>query len=216
SVDTVRAQRGTGELQGIARQADKPAVETIAGTLKQIKTDPCAQTTGRSPIGTHLILEGENKTYNVHLGPASEVGDVVGMVRVDDTVEATVFRTPRLPENQYVAVSVKLGDKEIVLRDDSLRPRWARTSGGAPGQQAVRGGRSRAAGRGARRLAFSRVLAQSSELNLTDAQVDTIEEILAEAENRIRDVLTDEQLNALDSLPRGGQGRGRGPRWADR
>jgi hypothetical protein len=215
SVDTVRAQRGTGERQGVARQAEKPAVETIVGMLKEIKSDPCGQTTGRSPIGTHLILEGEEKTYNVHLGPASEVGDVVGKVRVDDKVEATVFRTPRLPEDQYVAVSVKLGDKKIVLRDESLRPRWARGGGQGPDQIGLRRGGPRAVGRGPR-LVNSRVLGQFSELDLTEEQVQKIEGILANAEEQIRDVLTEEQLKALDTQPRGRQGRGRGPRAAVR
>ena len=115
----------------MARQPVKPAVQTIVGTLKEIKTGPWEHTTGRSPIGTHLILQAEKATYNLHLGPASEVKDVVATVRVGDKVEATAFRTERLPEEHYIAVSVKSGDKEIVLRADSLRPRWAGGGGGA-------------------------------------------------------------------------------------
>jgi hypothetical protein len=211
-VQAAWAQRGTGQQQGVARQVDKPPVETIVGSLKEIKTDPCGQATGRSPVGTHLILQGDTKTYNVHLGPASEVVDVVGMVRVGDKIEARVFRTPRLPEDQYVAVSVKLGEKEIALRDDSLRPKWAGGGRRGPGPQAARGGGRGAAGRGGRRLAFSRVLRQSSELDLSSEQVDKIEAILAKAESQIREILTEQQLNALNSQPRGRQGRGRGPR----
>lgn len=138
--DAVAAQRGTGERDGVARQDVKPEVQTITGILKEIKTDPCQQTTGRSPVGTHLLLQGEKALLNVHLGPASEVGDVVGMVRVGDTVEVKAFRTPRLPENQFIAASVKFGDQEIVLRDGFLRPRWAgggRSRGGQPGQGRV-------------------------------------------------------------------------------
>ena len=56
--DAVAAQRGTGEREGVARQDVKPEVQTITGTLKEIKTDPCQQTTGRSPVGTHLLLQG--------------------------------------------------------------------------------------------------------------------------------------------------------------
>jgi len=201
-VATAMAQRGVGQKQGVARQPVKPAVQTIVGTLKEIKTGPCEHTTGRSPIGTHLILQAEKATYNLHLGPASEVKDVVATVRVGDKVEATAFRTERLPEDQYIAVAVKSGDKEIVLRDNSLRPRWA-------------GGGGARAGRG-RRLVSTRALGQSSQIGLSDEQVAKIEGILANAEKQIRDVLTEPQLNALDSRPRGGQGRGRGPRWAER
>ena len=203
-VNQATAQRGTGERKGVARQAVKPVVQTIVGTLKEIKTGPCEETTGGSPIGTHLIiLQADKETYNLHLGPASEVKDVVGIIRVGDEVEATAFRTARLPEGQYIAVSVKSGGKEIVLRDDTLRPRWAGGGGGA----AVDGGR---------RLVTSRVLGQSSQLDLSKEQLDKIDEILAAAETQVREVLTQKQLNALDSRPGGGQGRGRGPRSAER
>jgi hypothetical protein len=203
---SAEGQRGTGEQEGVARQGIRPEVRTIAAVLKEIKTDPCERTTGASPIGTHLVLEADDDQINVHLGPASEVGDVVGMVRVGDTVEVTAFRTQRLPENQYIAISVKTGEDKIVLRDASLRPRWARGSG--IGQRGpMRDGR----GPGMRgpRLANSRVLADANQLQLTDVQVDAIEKILAEAENRIRKVLTEQQLSTLDSRPRGGR---RGPR----
>jgi hypothetical protein len=179
--------------------------------LKEIKTDPCEQTTGRSPVGTHVILQGEEALLNVHLGPASEVGDVVGMVRVGDTLEVRAFRTPRLPENQFIAVSVKSGDQLIELRDESLRPRWA-GGGGRRGAQLGQGrGGLRYGARGPR-LVTSRVLAPASQLDLSEEQVEAIEAILAESEERIRDVLTEEQLNSLDSRPRGGRGGRRGPR----
>jgi hypothetical protein len=209
--DTVAAQRGTGQHEGVARQGVKPEVQTIIGTLKEIKTDPCEQTTGRSPIGTHVILQGEEALLNVHLGPASEVADIVGMVRVGDTLEVRAFRTPRLPENQFIAVSVKSGDNVIELRDDSLRPRWAGGGGPRAAQPAIRRGGMRF-GAGGPRLANSRVLAPASQLELREDQIKAIEAILAEAEERIRDVLTEEQLNSLESQPRGGRGGRRGSR----
>jgi hypothetical protein len=106
-VNPVSAQRGTGERKGVARETVKPAVQTIVGTLKEIKTGPCEEATGGSPIGTHLILEADKATYNLHLGPASEVKDVVEIVRVGEKVEATAFRTARLPKDHFVAVTVK-------------------------------------------------------------------------------------------------------------
>jgi hypothetical protein len=210
-VDPVTAQRGTGERKGIAREAVKPAVQKIVGTLKEIKTGPCEEATGGSPIGTHLILEADKATYNLHLGPVSEVKDVVGIVSVGEKVEATVFRTARLPKDHFVAVTVKSGDEEIVLRDDSLRPRWAGGSGRPDRQPASRGGQA-GAGRGPR-LANSRVLAQSNQLDLSEEQVEKIEAILMETEVQIRKVLTDEQIKMLESRPRGeGRGGRRGPR----
>jgi hypothetical protein len=208
---SVEAQRGTGEQEGVAQQGIRPEVQTIIGVLKEIKTDPCERTTGPSPIGTHLIFEADNDQLNVHLGPASEVGDVIGMVRVGDTLEVRAFRTPRLPDNQFIAVSVKSGDQVIELRDDSLRPRWAGGGGPRAARPAVRRGGMRLGASGPR-LANSRVLASASQLELSEDQIKAIEAILAEAEERIRDVLTEEQLNSLDNRPRGGRGGRRAPR----
>lgn len=205
------AQRGTGERQGVARQAVKPAVQAIAGTLQEVKTGPCEQTTGKSPIGTHLILEGTDATYNLHLGPEAEVGDVIKLARVGKPVEATAFRTGRLADDHFVAVTVKLGGEEIRLRDESLRPRWA-GGGRRGGGQALRGGGEPVGSGGGPRLVSSRVLAQSSQLQLSTDQVESIEAILADAQQRIREVLTEQQLQTLENQPRVGQGRRRGQR----
>jgi hypothetical protein len=205
------AQRGAGERPGIARQADKPKVQNVAGSLKEVKTGPCEHTTGRSPVGTHLILEGKETTFNLHLGPESEVKDVVERTKIGEPVEATAFRTGRLADEHYVAVTVKLGGEEIRLRDDSLRPRWAGDGrrGGGVGR---RGGDGPMGPGSGQRLVSSRVLIASEQLDLTAEQVESIESILAEAEQRVREALAAEQLQSLESRPRGGQGRRRGLR----
>ena len=56
------------------------------------------------------------------------------------------------------------------------------------------------------------ILADANQLQLTSEQIDAIETILADAENRIRDVLTERQLSTLDDRPRGRRGGRRGPR----
>ena len=38
--------KGMGEPTGVARQAVKPPIETMSGTIKDIKTGPCERTTG--------------------------------------------------------------------------------------------------------------------------------------------------------------------------
>jgi len=205
--DVAFAQRGTGERQGVARQTDQPTVQSIVGTLQEVQTGPCENTTGKSPVGTHLILEGKAATYNLHLGPEARVGDVIALARVGEPVEATAFRTGRLADDHFVAVTVKLGGEEIRLRDESLRPRWA-GGGRRGGGQALRGSGGGPMGSGGgRQLVSSRVLAESSQLQLSAEQVESIEAILAEAQQRIREVLTEEQLQTLARQPRGGQGR---------
>lgn len=211
-MNSALAQRGTGERQGIARQADRPEVQSIEGTLREVKTGPCEHTTGRSPVGTHLMLEGKDANYNLHLGPESEVQDVVKLAKIGEKVAATAFRTDRHADEHYVAVTVMLGDEEIRLRDAALRPRWAGRDGRGGGQTAPRGSGGQVDRGDGPRLVTSRVLRQAGELQLSEEQVKSIESIVAEAEQRIREMLTEEQLQTLASQQRGGQGRRRGQR----
>ena len=80
------AQKGMGEPTGVARQAEKPPIETMSGTIKDIKTGPCERTTGRSLEGVHLIVQAQNgKTINLHLGPAAALEDVLDQLSAKST-----------------------------------------------------------------------------------------------------------------------------------
>jgi hypothetical protein len=138
------AQRGMGESAGVAQQAQKPAVERISGTIKDIETGSCKRTTGRSLLGVHLIVEAANdKTLNVHLGPAAALEDVVGQLSADQPITFEAFRTDLMPEDAYVAKSLTVSETTFDLRDDNLRPHWAIGPRGGRG-----GGRGMGAGRG--------------------------------------------------------------------
>ena len=125
----VCAQRGVGEPSGVARQAVKPEVVTFSGKLTEIKTGPCEKTTGRSPLGTHLILEtADGKKLNIHLGPATAVADLVAKLSVGQSLTVKAFRTDKLPDGQFVAQTVTFDDNIIELRDQGLRPVWRRAT----------------------------------------------------------------------------------------
>ncbi|MGQ9576765.1 MAG: hypothetical protein ACUVUC_15770, partial [Thermoguttaceae bacterium] len=125
------AQKGMGDLTGVARQAVGPELVTLSGKLLEIKTGPCENTTGRSPIGTHILLESrDGQRLNVHLGPAAAVADIVAGLKPGQQVTAKAFRTEKMPEGHYVAQSLTVGSSTVLLRDESLRPAWA---GGRPG-----------------------------------------------------------------------------------
>ena len=48
----------------------KPDTVALEGTLSAIEIGPCQHTTGRSMVGTHLIVtSADQKKLNVHLGP---------------------------------------------------------------------------------------------------------------------------------------------------
>ncbi len=120
------AQKGTDEATGVAQQAAKPPVVAVSGKLLEIQTEPCEATAGRSPTGTHLILQSEDGAkLNIHLGPDTAVDHVVEQLVIGQTVTLEAFRTERLPDDAYIAKSILLDEKTIHLRDDNLRPSWA-------------------------------------------------------------------------------------------
>src|SRR5512144_1433160 len=144
------AQKGMGEPTGVARQAVKPPIETMSGTIKDIKIGPCERTTGRSLEGVHLIVQAESgKAINLHLGPAAALEGVLDQLSAGQQITFEAFRTDAMPQDAYVAKSLKAGDATFDLRDDSLRPKWAGGRGGGPGMGAGRGlGQGRGPGGG--------------------------------------------------------------------
>ena len=126
ATSTAYAQKGVGDSTGIARQAVKPEVVSLSGKLIEIRTASCEVTTGRSPSGTHIILEApDGKKLNIHLGPAVAVADMVAKLTVGHEVAVKAFRTEKLKADHFVAQSITAGETRIELRDAELRPVWA-------------------------------------------------------------------------------------------
>ena len=133
------AQKGTGDATGVAQQVVKPEVTSLSGKIVEIKTGPCEATTGRSPVGTHIILETpEKQKMNVHLGPATVVAETVAKLTIGQEITVRAFRTDKLKDHHYVAVSLSFDKTTIELRDDALRPVWA--GGAGRGSDAAQGG----------------------------------------------------------------------------
>ncbi len=121
-----RAQRGMGDSAGIAQRAVKPDAAWVDGRIVSVETGPCAKTTGRSSIGTHVILRtSQGDECNMHLGPAGMVREAVESLTEGDSVRARVFRTDAMPQGHCVCIEMISGGKTVVLRDDGLRPVWA-------------------------------------------------------------------------------------------
>ena len=139
------AQRGMGEPAGVARQVVKPEVVSLSGRILAVKTEPCKTTTGRADVGTHFLLETpEGEKLNVHLGPTAVVDHIADQLPTGKEVTVKAFRTAKMPEYHYVAQSLAFGDASIQLRDEDLRPFWARGNAVARG----RGGPQQGPGRG--------------------------------------------------------------------
>jgi predicted Fe-Mo cluster-binding NifX family protein len=143
------AQKGVGDLSGVASQPVQPEVVSFSGKIVEIKTDPCESTTGRSPVGTHIILEiAPKEQFNIHLGPAAAVADTVAKLAVGQPLAVRAFRTEKMKENHYVAQTLTFGKTTVELRDAGLRPVWAASSGGPRGPAAGQTGPGRGRGPG--------------------------------------------------------------------
>jgi len=145
SAPSACAQRGMGEPAGVGQQTAKPKVVSLSGTVLVVETGPCKKTTGRANVGAHFLLKTPNgETLNIHLGPADAVDHIAKQLTVGKKVTVRGFRTTRMPENHYVAQSVALGTNTFRLRDEGLRPFWARGNGVSRGLR----GPNRGYGRG--------------------------------------------------------------------
>jgi predicted Fe-Mo cluster-binding NifX family protein len=143
------AQRGVADPTGVAQRPVKPETVALSGKIVEVRTGPCEFTTGRSLIGTHLILEtAEKEQLNVHLGPAGAVADVVSKLSEGQEIAVTAFRTEKMKEKHYVAQSLTLGKVTLELRGAGLRPIWAGGSVGSRGAMAGRAGLGRGRGSG--------------------------------------------------------------------
>ena len=145
-VNTAHAQRGVGDAVGLSARGVTPDVVTISGSVVDLKIAPCEMSTGPSLVGAHVILaDAERGEINLHLGPATEVGDVVSHLQKGDAVVAAVFRTDKLPADQFIARDLQVDDQQFVLRDATLRPVWAGSAQGLNGRgrsgPGMRGGR---------------------------------------------------------------------------
>ncbi len=143
----VAAQKGVGEPKGVAQMTEEPTVTTFFGIVEDVKIGPCENTTGPSPLGVHLMLgTDEMGPIDLHLGPMSAVDYVAELIATGDTVMVQAFRTSQLTDGAYVAKTLTLEDKLIELRDDDLRPNWARGADRGAGQGK---GQGMGAGKGA-------------------------------------------------------------------
>lgn len=126
-LSSVSAQRGAGDLEGVARKPTKQRVVSLSGKVVEVKTEPCEMTTGPSLLGTHLIMKtGEGKSLNIHLGPKDDVKFIAEKLTRGTEVKVEGFRTEKTKTGQYIARALTIGDQTTELRDRAtLRPVWA-------------------------------------------------------------------------------------------
>ncbi len=133
---TGHAQKGMGDPIGMVRQGLEPAVISLSGLVQSVETHPCANTTGRAVVGTHIMLQGDDgKEYNLHLGPADAVSALVEGLAPGARIEVVAFQTAKMPENHHV-VTTLIHEGEIVeLRGAGLQPVWSQQRRGLAGSR---------------------------------------------------------------------------------
>ena len=140
------AQRGVGDPSGVARTGATPEIVTLSGKVLEVNTEPCTNTTGRFPVGTHFLMKtAKGKTLNIHLGPAAMVEFVAKELVPDKAVKVQAFRTEKMKEDHYVAQQLYYDGRNVTLRDQTLQPVWA----GGAGTGTARGGAALGPSRGA-------------------------------------------------------------------
>ena len=125
-VSVALAQRGTGDPEDVARQTAKPKVVLLSGELLEVKTEPRKIATGRSLLGTHLLIKTrDGETINIYLGPAVAVKSVAKKLSRGQDLKVEAFRTKNAKMEQYIARSLTIGEHVMELRDRAFRPTWA-------------------------------------------------------------------------------------------
>ena len=121
------AQRGMGFQSGVGQQTSKPEGESFQGTISEILSQNCPLSTGRSPVGNHLVVDLDSgQKINLHLGPAFALETLVSKLTTGQAIGAEAFRTAAMPKDHYAAVSLTINGERTVLRDENLRPIWAK------------------------------------------------------------------------------------------
>ena len=100
-----------------------PATEiTVTGTVEEVQH----YTRGGGWGGTHLTLNTEHGTLDVHLGPSEFLAEKQFTFAKGHQLEATGSKIPYSEGEALVARIVKKGEKTVTLRDSAGIPLWSR------------------------------------------------------------------------------------------
>jgi DNA/RNA endonuclease YhcR with UshA esterase domain len=117
----VFAQQQTGQRRGMPRY--DPATEaTVTGIVQEVKQ--VAGSAGWS--GTHLTLDTDAGTFDVHVGPSVFLTEKGFTFAKGDQIEVTGSKVKYEAADALIARVVKKGDKVLTLRDAKGFPVWSR------------------------------------------------------------------------------------------
>lgn len=94
---------------------------TVRGTVEEVRTI----TGPRGWNGTHLTLNTDSGSLDVHLGPASFLKKKGFEFAQGDQIEVTGSKVAFQDQDAILAREVKMGEKVLTLRDNEGVPEWA-------------------------------------------------------------------------------------------
>ena len=97
---------------------------TIRGTIQEVKQ----VTPGmgrRNLAGTHLLVNTESETVDVHLGPSPFITEQKLALAAGDAVEIIGSRVTVAGMAGVLAREVRKGDRVVTLRDAQGFPKWS-------------------------------------------------------------------------------------------
>lgn len=120
-VPFIYAQQGPGPGQQQSRMYHPAKEITIKGIVEEVDT-----VSGRHGWnGAHLMLKSENRTLDVHLGPASFLKEKRFSVAKGDEIEVIGATAEFGDSPALIAREVKKGGETLILRDAQGIPKWA-------------------------------------------------------------------------------------------
>jgi hypothetical protein len=123
SLSAEAQQRGGMHQQ--APRYDKATEVTVHGTVAEVKQVDNAMGMHKVP-GTHVVLETEQETIEVHLGPSTFLAGQQLSLQSGDTLQIVGSRVKVAGAEAIIAREVRKGDRTITLRDAQGFPKWSR------------------------------------------------------------------------------------------
>ena len=113
---------GSATGQGMGRTYDPDTVTTLRGTANAVAVMPAR---GGRMGGTHVTLQSDGQTMDVHLGPTWFLQREGVEVAKGDSIEVTGSVVDSDGNSFLIARELKKGQKVLKLRDEQGVPVWS-------------------------------------------------------------------------------------------
>lgn len=117
-----RGSDGGNHRNHYNRMYNLNTIETISGEV--VSMDKFTPMGGMSQ-GVHLILETDQETISVHLGPRWYIENQDIGIEPKDIIEVKGSRVNFAEQPGIIAAQVKKGEATLILRDDNGVPAWS-------------------------------------------------------------------------------------------